>query len=204
MHNRRARCNLCNPSKWIWDPEQEKYFHSYKIFKYQVIPAVLKQEKVGVQIKKWKDVVNTGWLLLNQLSQNYPPFPTIFSDPSLNCIKTLVHKYICLIVWVLCIKGDFECLQGDGDCDQDMDCFGNLVCHYCYKKLCHMALAESTSLTLSRLSFSHQVCGTDNCMTEFGQSSGALWSLDDDCCTRRFKQKNISKSGSPLQFLFSF
>ena len=79
---------------------REKYFHSYKIFKYQVIPAVLKQEKVGVQIKKWKDVVNTGWLLLNQFSQNYPPFPTIFSDPSLNCIKTLVHTYICLNIWV--------------------------------------------------------------------------------------------------------
>ena len=44
---------------------EEKSLHSYKIVKYQVIPAVLKQEKVGVQIKKWKDVVNTGWLLLN-------------------------------------------------------------------------------------------------------------------------------------------
>ena len=66
-----------------------------------------------------------------------------------------------------------------------------------------MALAESTSLTLSRLSFSHQVCGTDNCMTEFGQSSGALWSLDDDCCTRRFKQKYIkTRELSAISFFF--
>ena len=39
----------------ISEPEilrRNKYLHSYKIFKYQVIPAVLKQEKVGVQIEK--------------------------------------------------------------------------------------------------------------------------------------------------------
>ena len=33
---------------------RKKYLHSYKIFKYQVIPAVLKQEKVGVQIDSIK------------------------------------------------------------------------------------------------------------------------------------------------------
>ena len=31
---------------------------------------------------------------------------------------------------MVCIQGDFECVEGTGDCDQDMDCFGNLVFNY--------------------------------------------------------------------------
>ena len=61
----------------------------------------------------------------------------------------------------------WECGEGAGDCGRDAHCAGTLVSsplctvHYCR----------------------HQVCGRDNCQSEFGHT-GQFWDEGDDCCER--------------------